>query len=116
MSLKFYSEERARHPEVFAIRVNADQAAKIVAECVKALGYPPVKLSFTDRKNSSGPEFAWNWYDPGVAPRITLGVIESVGNILHEIAHYLDYLDRVRQLLALDPSGRNGTWPPSNSS
>lgn len=106
--LKYYREERAKYPAHYAYRVNADEALQICFEMFWALGLPPLTINFRCPRGNG--RFSWSWFKHETAKRnrISLSQITSIGVILHEIAHYMDYLNRVREMLEVDPSGCNG--------
>jgi hypothetical protein len=108
MSLKYYSDERAMYPWHSEYRVNADEGLNIVFRAFWHFGLPALNVDFT-RKHGDG-FFRWSWFKSETkrANRISLSRVSAVRVILHEIAHYMDYLNRVQQMTKYDTTGQNG--------
>jgi len=107
-NLKYYREERAKYPWHSEYMVNADEALQICFRAFWVHGLPPLKLDF-NRRDGSG-FFRWSWFKGMVQKTntISLSSVTSIRTILHEIAHYMDYLNRVREMAKIDPTGQNG--------
>lgn len=107
-NLKYYREEQAKYPWHYSYKVNNDEGLQICFRAFWHFGLPPLKIDF-DRRDGCG-FFRWNWLKRLAKDtnRISLSQISSIGVILHEIAHYMDYLNRVREMDAIDSTGQCG--------
>lgn len=116
MSLKYYEEERKAYPWHSAYRVNQDEALQICFRIFWALNLPALNIVFKCQDGSG--RFTWSWFKSETKHknRISLSKVTSIRTILHEIAHYTDYLNRVREIAAIDTSGCNGFLADGNSS
>lgn len=108
MSLKYYREEQSKYQWHYSRRVNADEALQIVFRAFWHFGLPPLKIDFS-RRDGNG-FFRWSWLKSNAKAtnRISLSQISCFGVILHEIAHYMDYLNRCREMDQIDTSGNMG--------
>lgn len=106
-NLKYYAEERQRYPWHFTHKVNPDAAMMIVERCWMELGLKPIPVRFVRQHDGI---FTWSWIkaETDSVNRIELCQINSIGVILHEIAHYMDYLNRCAELDIIDTTGRRG--------
>lgn len=102
--LKYYEEERWRHPTalVSARPETVQECCKFLFRCFKV---DPIKVY--DRSVSPPPgkkatKHGDSLFQPGVEPHIALCGGASLLHICHEVAHYVDYVERQRN----PPPGR----------
>lgn len=101
--LKYYREEAETYPFHNGFRLNSDQALFIVETAFAERGLAPIRVRFQDSRRWEGT-FRWNWLIPG---RLELGYNRtcSIRTVLHELAHYVDYVGRQAEIQALKDAG-----------
>jgi hypothetical protein len=102
MSLQYYRAEAKRFPWHSTTVVSS--AATILDICEKffmaGFNAPAIRIKLDIATNSqSAGRFEWNWFT-GYS-QIRYQPKSTINTVLHELAHYLDFLDRQAQIKGL---------------
>jgi len=89
MTLKFYSEERRRFPELFNRDLTVEECIKIFNELCDSYDEKLTKLEFHGWNTSGGQCVIWKRNDAFSNTTIRLPNKSNMGCLLHEFAHVM---------------------------
>lgn len=97
--LKYYEEERKRFPEL-AYFVNSDVALKLARKLIEDYRLPDLPISFAGSAGASSSMFNFRRGFPGYC-KIRYTNVVRASTVLHELAHYIDYIERQIEIVNL---------------
>lgn len=88
--LKYYRDERARHPEMDSVKWNLQQMRDAVEAMCAEFGLPSLPVSMSTKKKLQ------SWYSTNTKAIWFHPQMLNPRTCAHEFAHYWDHMDRIK--------------------